>query len=157
MQGGDEFDKGYAHFAVIDLHHPNCYWLLEDYDGCLTETPIKRPQPKVLDADGVEIKVGDTVYEVKTGYESKVTSTTMIDSDGNTVCCVDGCPGCLHYKPEELTHKEPDSLEKVRGELAELFTATDCADLCTCDAEDMADGFISRIEAIVRAELEGGE
>lgn len=78
---------------------------------------VKRPTPKVLDADGVPIKVGDTVYEVETGLRSTVTSTTMLDSNGNTVCCKDGCPGELHYKPEELTHQEPDSLEKLMGDI----------------------------------------
>ena len=34
--------------------------------------PIKRPAPKVLDADGVEIRVGDTVYHVKDGSEMTV-------------------------------------------------------------------------------------
>lgn len=61
----------------------------------------------VLDADGKPIKVGDTVYEVETGLKSTVTSTTMLDSDGNTVCCKDNGTGELHYRPEELTHKEP--------------------------------------------------
>lgn len=79
----------------------------DDYDFQAIEEPVKSQQPKVYDADGVEINVGDTVYEVKTGYESKVTSTTMIDGDGNTIECADGCTGRLHYKPEELTHKEP--------------------------------------------------
>lgn len=30
--------------------------------------PIKRPKPEVLDADGVPIKVGDTVYSERFGY-----------------------------------------------------------------------------------------
>lgn len=77
-------------------------------------TSCKRPDLPKLDVDGEKIEVGDTVYEVETGLESLVTSTTMMDSDGNTICCKDGCIGELHYKPHELTHREPDSLEKIR-------------------------------------------
>ena len=33
---------------------------------------VRRPEPKVLDADGVEIRVGDTVYHVKDGSEMTV-------------------------------------------------------------------------------------
>lgn len=112
VQGGDEFDKGYAHFAVIDLHHPNCYWLLEDYDGCLTETPIKRPQPKVLDADGVPIEVGDTLWDIKHSKHKKHTVIEVVPDDDCVIC-----EDKLTYTPGYLIHEEPDSLESLRDDM----------------------------------------
>lgn len=55
---------------------------------------VKRPAPKVLDADGVEIKVGDTVYEPN-GQSGIVTavhpSTRCVDlrQDGCDAFCMD--------------------------------------------------------------------
>lgn len=74
---------------------------------------VDRPAPEVLGADGLTIEVGDMVYEIETGLKSEVISTTMLDSDGNTVCCKDNCIGELHYKPEELTHTPPDTQERI--------------------------------------------
>lgn len=44
-------------------------WILPQY---FPGERVKRPAPKVLDADGVEIRVGDTVYHVKDGSEMTV-------------------------------------------------------------------------------------
>ena len=41
-------------------------------EGMSYGTCVKRPAPKVLDADGAEIRVGDTVYHVKDGSEMTV-------------------------------------------------------------------------------------
>ena len=41
-------------------------------DGLEPGERVKRPAPKVLDAEGVEIRVGDTVYHVKDGSEMTV-------------------------------------------------------------------------------------
>lgn len=64
------------------------------------------PSPKVLDADGVEIKVGDTVWCIDTGTKLKVISQDC--EDGTLLCSND-----FIYDPDVLTHKEPDSLEKI--------------------------------------------
>lgn len=44
-------------------------WILPQY---LPGERVRRPAPKVLDADGVEVCVGDTVYHVKDGSEMTV-------------------------------------------------------------------------------------
>lgn len=77
--------------------------------------PIKRPSPKVFDADGVEIKVGDTVWDIKgdsykvinVGYDS---THAFADIDGNDI-------SVRSYDVKRLTHKEPDSLDKVIDDL----------------------------------------
>lgn len=96
-------------------------------DGCVEDIVLcdsmKSPakflthKKPVLDADGVPINVGDTVWDIEDGTRSIVESVTMIDSDGNTICCKDNCIGHLHYKPDQLTHKEPDSIEKLRDDI----------------------------------------
>lgn len=40
---------------------------------------VRRPAPKALDADGAEIRVGDTVWHTKTGAEYRVLSLPNID------------------------------------------------------------------------------
>lgn len=44
----------------------------EDFVWLVHGERVRRPAPKVLDADGVEIRVGDTVYHVKDGSEMTV-------------------------------------------------------------------------------------
>lgn len=73
---------------------------------------LKRPIQSVLDADGVEIKVGDTVYGVgRSQHSFDVIDPHHIDPEvGETfsVRCYDRDEGeeC-HCRPELLTHKQP--------------------------------------------------
>lgn len=70
---------------------------------CAGDT-VKRPEPEVLDADGVPIKVGDTVYDSK--YEFKV---TRITEDGLLIF---NNPALAHY-PDDYTHRKPDTQEDI--------------------------------------------
>lgn len=65
---------------------------------------VKRPAPKVLDADGVEIKVGDTVYSIRTGAKCKVEG---IEGDG--VIKTDDEYGIKWriINSHDVTHKQP--------------------------------------------------
>ena len=68
---------------------------------------VKRPAPKVLDADGVEIRRGDTLWHVETGEQCKVVG---VDSRSVSVDFrVDG-DGTKHtgsVLPSNLTHRAP--------------------------------------------------
>lgn len=92
-------------------------WVLwcsrEGIDGRLSGSygeRVKRPAPKVLDADGVPIKVGDTVYFVEgagvryavkdIGFEPDGAFVDIIDEEGRYSTMVN---------PEKLTHERPDS------------------------------------------------
>ena len=73
---------------------------------------VRRPAPKVLDADGAEIREGDTVYEVKTGekfvVETIYDGTTEPDFPEHTVRC--SKPGDLTahmFAPDMITHRAP--------------------------------------------------
>lgn len=71
---------------------------------------VKRPAAKMLDADGVEVKVGDTVWRITDGLEVVVTGLERVGF-------VDQKGLCLN--PKCYTHREPDSLEKLRDDIAE--------------------------------------
>lgn len=81
--------------------------------------PVRRclPEPKVLDAYGVEIKVGDTVWGKYSGVEHEVIGFDSCDG----LLCVSirnvetGSTG--GSSPNLLTHREPDSLEKLRDDI----------------------------------------
>ena len=64
---------------------------------------VKRPAPKVLDADGVEIKVGDTVWTLD-GLEGVVTKV----EDG-AACIAYESDYAQREEADNLTHARPDS------------------------------------------------
>ena len=99
-------------------------WAVNDADWVDFSIPennyLKRPQPKVLDADGVEIKVGDTVWD-KQGNKLEVKDIDHSDDpedQEHLVWCGAYRCGCKWWNiADQLTHKEPDSLEKLRDDM----------------------------------------
>ena len=75
--------------------------------------PAKRPAPKVLDADGVPIKVGDTVWAIYNGCKHIVMAVCsdgslhpeMVTDDG---CMVEYEEGLWDFA-KKVTHEQPDS------------------------------------------------
>ena len=74
---------------------------------------VKRPAPKVLDADGVPIKVGDTVWAT---YDGRKHIVMAVCSDGSLhpeMVTDDGC--MVEYEEglwdfaKKVTHEQPDS------------------------------------------------
>lgn len=87
---------------------------------------VKRPAPKVLDADGVEIKEDDTMFG--TGREQHrytVQSPYSINKEvGERFCvrCYDHDEGNIVWcDPSMLTHREPDSLEKLLNDIRDYL------------------------------------
>ena len=78
----DGYETGRVYYVTFDTVNPVIIGFTDetpDQDpGTWLEVSVndgervKRPAPKVLDADGVEIRVGDTVYHVKDGSEMTV-------------------------------------------------------------------------------------
>lgn len=79
-------------------------------------------QRPVLDADGVPIHKGDTVYEVEgTGHAYKVVGIRVGDGDPLTptvVTCDVGDGTSEHFLPSQLTHERPvsDTWERVMAD-----------------------------------------
>lgn len=84
---------------------------------------VKRPVRSVLDADGVEILIGDTVWNINTGNE------LVVDSFGKNVIEThhpDGRPVTIISR-RCLTHTRPDSWERLEEDAGKQPYAY-CAD-----------------------------
>lgn len=100
----------------------------------------KRPEPpKVLDADGVEIKVGDEVWGVgREQHAYKVLEPKSGDEYARgrfTVKCVDLTYGELvvYADPSSLTHKRPepeDSWEQIEADASDDIMVLDFVRRC---------------------------
>lgn len=71
--------------------------------------PAKRPAPKVLDADGVPIEVGDTVY--CNGEDKPLMVSHIVDS--TKVTLVEDNVSYFRANPSRLSHKRPDSWKRI--------------------------------------------
>lgn len=98
-----------------------------------TNETVSRPTPKVLDADGVEIKVGDIVFfadgrygdarfKVK-GFGLSVGLESADDKTNKYIGCNTGL-----VTHDMLTHREPDSLERIRDYARSWHTRPDWND-----------------------------
>ena len=63
---------------------------------------VEPPAPKVFDADGVEVRVGDTVWDVEYGCEHVVTKV----SEGTVFVAFED-ESADRYDPASLTHRAP--------------------------------------------------
>ena len=72
---------------------------------------LKRPAPKVLDADGVEIKFGDTVWH-HSGFAHGVVTSIDVGSLMGTVRYVNGGVE-FRDAAKDLTHTRPDSWKRL--------------------------------------------
>lgn len=156
-----EFDDGF--FTLIDN--------LEVRETFLTGERVKRPAPKVLDADGVEIKVGDTVYGIgRNQHLYEIIDPHHIDpevGEAFSVRCYDRDESeeC-HCRPELLTHTLPDSWERLEDDAAKEpcdyfgFEDKPCDDGAGCPANKLgncsklkASDIIRRAKALAGAEV----
>lgn len=76
-------------------------------DGLEPGEHVKRPAPKVLDADGVEIRVGDTVCGTRDMEPMRVVDTDSRECGFKHIKCEKEGEGFFFYCADELTHKLP--------------------------------------------------
>lgn len=119
VKAGDEVEfKGETmrvYLATLDADGWVLWCSREGIDGRLSGSygeRVKRPTPKVLDADGAPIEVGDTVY-----CDDDPESLT-VDSFGGAGCVyitlAKSPDGILYTKePSRLSHERPDSWERL--------------------------------------------
>ncbi len=105
-----------VHLATFDADGWALWCSREGIDGRLSGAygeRVKRPAPEVLDADGVPIKVGDTVWATYNGCEHIVMAVCsdgslhpeMVTDDG---CMVEYEEGLWDFA-KKVTHEQPDS------------------------------------------------
>lgn len=118
VQEGDQTELGTVDVVRTDT---SGRWQLFDEDGYEfaygeQDDPVKRPQPKIFDRDGVAIKEGDIVWS-----SNGVSYTVDFIEDCDHIHLKRTFePGIQSVTPAwNLTHKEPDSLEKLRDNVAE--------------------------------------
>lgn len=141
---GKEFTVGQVYFEnehdkLLGSVPDGCYWNYKAADPY-----VKRPAPKVLDADGVEIKAGDRVYSIENGNSYIVRSI-----NGSGTLELEG----FEYKgwsPKFFTHMQPaidadGALIKV-GDTVWVDEGTDRCKVIEVDGGTVhvqyADGFI---------------
>lgn len=85
--------------------------------------PIRLPEPKILDADGVEIKVGDVVWPINNPEMKMVVDNfqRIYGQDMTVNCEFEG--EYYNFDVDKLTHREPDSLEKLRDDIQSHVTS----------------------------------
>ena len=102
-----------VYLATFDADGWALWCSREGIDGRLSGAygeRVKRPAPKVLDADGVPIKVGDTVYFVGGAGVRYAVKDIGFEPGGAFVDIIDEkVRGSLMVNPEKLTHERPDS------------------------------------------------
>lgn len=114
---GDELEFEGKTMLVCDATFYADGWALwcdrEDTSGRLHGSygeRVERPAPKVLDADGVPIKVGDVVYFVGGAGVRYAVKDIGFEPGGAFVDIIDEqVRGSLMVSPEKLTHERPDS------------------------------------------------
>ncbi len=122
--------------------------------------PLKRLAPKVLDADGVEIKVGDTVWfrSLPTGAlmrKATVTGFGEHSLDGPLATLKDEAGRTWHIDPKKVTHVQPDSWERLeedakKGNCEYLGRSQSSCDGCYLNGKSACDEYV-RIDLIRRA------
>lgn len=158
---GKEFTVGQVYFEnehdkLLGSVSDGCYWNYKSADPY-----VKRPAPKVLDADGVEIKVGDTVWH-EDGRELRVIGFDAMQ-DGETVLIVEyaaeptklGEVRCL-----SVTHTRPDSWERLERDaeksICDYFGSSSspgslCEDGCPGLNSPVNCGVLMKLDLIRRA------
>lgn len=114
-------------YGYPDVAYPLLLWAVSE---------LKRhhePKPDVLDADGVPIKVGDTVYYVVEG-----TAYEVVGLHGGTIDVkaigIGGDNATRWIGSKNLTHRQPDSLERIEEDARKsIGTYWGCIDVIDCD------------------------
>lgn len=113
---------------------------------------VKRPAPEVLGADGLPLNEDDTVYG--TGREQHRYTVqvpySINEAVGQRFCvqCYDHDEGNITWcDPSMLTHTPPDTLERLRDDIAEW--RADCANPGGGWDAKTAE-WVARIDAIIR-------
>lgn len=147
--------KGRA-FTVLSVRVNTVGVCLTDCDGSYWnykagDRRVKRPEPKVLDADGVEVHLGDTVYE------SNGQSGIVIAVHPSTRCVdlrQEGCVACA-MDAKRLTHTRPDSWERLeedakKGNCEYRGRSQSSCDGCYLNGKSGCDEYV-RIDLVRRA------
>ncbi|WP_270255849.1 coiled-coil domain-containing protein [Collinsella intestinalis] len=161
VQGFKLYRSGPAFLSVVGVDTEK--WLrIEDYES------VKRPARSVLDADGVEIKVGDTVWyrSLSTGDRMRKATVTGFGEhslDGPLATLKDEAGGTWHIDPKKITHARPDSWKRIVEDMQKSpcayfgYLYKDCDEGDGCPANESVDcRKVMTIDIICRAKALAG-
>lgn len=121
VQFGDKFESAGIVGTVDYILKGNvegCVIGRKEDSGCVTYPNgkrVKRPEPEVLDADGVPIREGDTVWTVGRRIIKGPLKVTAVESGIVSYETEDGRHG-TYFAIGDITHKEPDTLERIEAD-----------------------------------------
>ena len=162
---GDKYEDNEGHecFASgvhLDIDGPSLVDSEGFHDLYRKGKRVKRPAPKVLDADGVEVKEGDTVWLKGEPIEYKV--AIVIDGLAYlTFKTRNGDNSTVTAYPRNLTHTPPDSWERLEEDAAKSdcdFFGRDVSDCDRCPAREstLSCGQSKSLDIIRRAKALAG-
>lgn len=166
VKAGDEVEFEGETMRVCEVALDAAGWVLwcenDGLDGRLRGSyveRVKRPAPEVLDADGVPIKVGDTVYFVGGSGTRVAINDIDFKPDGTFVDIIDEDRSSATVNPESLTHERPDSWEQLSNDTkmgavtyADRILGVDIRETTTEeDYEAFARDVVRRAKALVKA------
>lgn len=113
---------------------------------------VRRPAPEVLGADGLPIKIGETVYSLKDGTAYKVTG---LDSSSNLPVAVLSEEFGKLWCKANLTHTPPEAQERIDDD-ATMPPAEYCAvrGIDLGDDHDREDATVSMVRDLLRRQRE---
>lgn len=123
MIGDEATNNKNQRFTVKRIEFRHGKWMLNDsvteghYLNGKSGKRVKRPAPEVLDADGVEIKVGDTVRSSMYGDNDFTVSRFVKNCKGETFVMVEEMWSWLPLLT--VTHTRPDSWEQLEEDAGE--------------------------------------
>lgn len=120
-----------------------------EYERVDVHELLKRPEPKVLDADGVEIKVGDTVWPINDPEMKMVVDNfqRIYGQDMTANCEFEG--EYYNFDVDKLTHREPDSLQKVQQLASDWAHEDNLSNSSAADFRDVMEEISDRLTAIM--------
>lgn len=139
-----ENDGKRGHVAFIYPFGAQVNWDDGSFSFDINSKSITHKEP-VFDADGVECKVGDTVWNLNDGNKYRI---YKINNDNSVdIGSVGGSDYLAGYQATNLTHKEPDSLEKLRDDIYSVILDDqyhECIDAQLVDWTDRISDMIER-------------
>lgn len=148
---GDKYEDNEGHecFASgvhLDIDGPSLVDSEGFHDLYRKGKRVKRPAPKVLDADGVEIEVGDTVWTLD-GLEGVVTKV----DDGAAYIAYES-DYAQREEADNLTHVQPDSWERLEEDAESIRQIIACnfGDFSPSDFKQSGDSLQDRVSDLVR-------
>lgn len=135
---GDEVDNMRSSVIAVEFFDGSIT-LSSDFDHLHLSfgERVKRPVQGVLDADGVEIKAGDTVWYRSLCTMGSARKATVAGFDehslyGLLVTLKDEAGKTWYIHPKKITHTPPDSWERLEEDAAKNYAAYWGCGMSTC-------------------------